>query len=67
MYQLILWIGLYNDDKALEIGCDQRSQIGHEVQRPILVHILDLKCVEQDVEALLTKLERPLIDEVLVL
>ena len=67
MNQLILRIGLDDNDKALVIGCDKRGQVGYEVQCPILVDILDLKCVEQDVEALLTKLECPLIDEVLVL
>ena len=56
MNQLILRIGLNNNDEALEIGCDKRGQVGYEVQCPILVHILDLKRVEQDVEALLAKL-----------
>lgn len=67
MNQLVLRIGLNYNDKALVIGCDERGQVGYEVQCPILVDILDLKCVEQDVEALLAKLECPLIDEVLVL
>ena len=65
--QLVLRVRLNDDHEAAVVRRYQSSQVGNQGQSSKLVNVVDLERVEEHQKPMVAKLERPLVNVVLLL